>query len=583
MIRISTRTAVLAMMAALALVAAGCGGGGKKSTGNAGGVVKGAKRGGTATVLSAGDFIDTDPGRAYYQFDYMLVRATQRGLYYFKPGDGKTPTPDLADGQPQISSDGKTVTVKIKSGIRFSPPVNRAVTAKDVVYAIQRGFTPNVSNSYDLTYMAALVGLKAFQSGKAKTIAGLTAPDDRTVVFKLDKPQGSALAQSLSLPASTPVPEEYAKKYDAKNPSTYKAHMVFTGPYMIENDGKGNITGYKPGKSMVLVRNPNWDPKTDVRPAYLDKIVFNMGNDVAIADKQILHGHHLFSGDFAPIPPDLKRFYQTARSQLAIVPNQAIRWVALNTSKKPFDNINLRKAVSAVWDKNAMRAARGGPLIGDIATHIIPPGMVGFDQAGGAGNLGLDYDSYPSGNLQVAQKYMKLAGFPSGKYTGPAITEISVNTGVGKAVGEVAQAQLQKLGFKVKLRELTPDTFYSKFCQVPKSGYDVCPAAAWGKDFWDAQTVIDPTFSGKSIIQEGNNNISLWNDPRTNALIAKAENTVNPTDRGDAWAAVDKAIMDKAGTIPWLWDKQALIHSSDVNAVLDEFFVNWDLSFSSLK
>ena len=581
MSKVSTRTAVLAMMAALALVAAGCGGGGKKK--QAGGVVSGAKKGGTGTVLAAGDFIDTDPGRAYYQFDYMLARATQRGLYYFKPGDGNTPSPDLADGQPQISSDGKTVTIKIKSGVKFSPPVNREVTAKDVVYAIQRGFTPNVANSYDPVYMAALVGLKAFTSGKAKTIAGLTAPDAHTVVFKLDKPQGSSLAGSLALPASAPVPEEYAKKYDAKNPSTYKAHMVFTGPYMIDNDGKGNITGYKPGKSMVLVRNPNWDPKTDVRPAYLDKIVFNEGNDPAVADKQILHGHHLFSGDFAPVPTDLKRFYQTAKSQLNVLSNQAIRWVALNTSKKPFDNENLRKAVLAVWDRNAMRAARGGPLIGDIATHIIPPGMVGFDQAGGTGNLGLDFNSYPSGNLQVAQKYMKLAGFPSGKYSGPPITEISVNTGVGKAVGEVAQAQLQKLGFKVKLRELTPDTFYSKFCQVPKSGYDVCPAAAWGKDFYDAQTVLDPTFNGKTIIQEGNNNISLWNDPQTNALIAKAENTVGVSQRGDAWAAVDKLIMQKAGTIPWLWDKQANIASSDVNAVLNNFDVNWDMSFSSLK
>jgi peptide/nickel transport system substrate-binding protein len=581
--RVSTRTAVLAMMAALALVAAGCGGSSKKSTGNAGGVVKGAKKGGTVTVLSAGDFIDTDPGRAYYQFDYMLMRATQRALYYFKPGDGTTPTPDVADGQPQVSSDGKTVTIKIKSGIKFSPPVNRDVTAKDVVYAIQRGFTPSVDNSYDPVYMASVVGLKAFQSGKAKTIAGLTAPDDHTVVFKLDKPQGSALAQSLVLPASAPVPEEYAKKYDAKNPSTYKAHMVFTGPYMIENDGKGNITGYKPGKSMVLVRNPNWDPKTDVRPAYLDKIDIKEGNDVAVADKQILHGSHLLEGDFSPVPTDLKRFFQTAKSQLNVLSNQAIRWVALNTQKKPFSNINLRKAALAVWDRNAMRAARGGPLIGDIATHIIPPGMVGFDQAGGTGNLGLDFDSYPSGNLAVAQKYMKLAGFASGKYSGPPITEISVNTGVGKAVGEVAQAQLQKLGFTVKLRELTPDTFYSKFCQVPKSGYDVCPAAAWGKDFWDAQTVLDPTFSGKSIIQEGNNNISQWNDPQTNALIAKAENTVDPTARGNAWAAVDKLIMQKAGTIPWLWDKQANIASSDVNAVLNNFDVNWDLSFSSLK
>ena len=49
------------------------------------------------------------------------------------------------------------------------------------------------------------------------------------------------------------------EKFDKKNPSSTARHAVFTGPYMIENDAEGKVTGYVPGKSIQLVRNPDWD------------------------------------------------------------------------------------------------------------------------------------------------------------------------------------------------------------------------------------------------------------------------------------------------------------------------------------
>ena len=75
--------------------------------------------------------------------------------------------------------------------------------------------------------------------------------------------------QALSLPISAPVPEEFAKQYDAQNPSAYGEHQVATGPYY--------VTNYQPGKDITLDRNPNWDPNTDWRPAYVDKIDFQEG------------------------------------------------------------------------------------------------------------------------------------------------------------------------------------------------------------------------------------------------------------------------------------------------------------------
>ena len=95
-----------------------------------------AKQGGDLTMLYAADVDKIDPGATYYQYGMNVAYATQRPLYSYKPDDATNPEPDLAEGPPEISSDGKTVTVKIRSGVKFSPPVNREVTSKDVKYAI---------------------------------------------------------------------------------------------------------------------------------------------------------------------------------------------------------------------------------------------------------------------------------------------------------------------------------------------------------------------------------------------------------------------------------------------------------------
>ncbi len=249
------------------LVVAGCGGNNnnKSSTGAGQVAPKGGKQGGRLTVLLSSDVDYNDPGHTYYTIGYSVTYPTQRPLYSFKPGSNE-PVPDLADGPPQISADAKTVTVKLRSGVKFSPPVNREVTSKDVKYAMERFFTENVGGQYG-TYFADIEGAPT-KPGKYKPISGIQTPDNNTLVLKLSKPAAVGVAAALVMPITVPVPKEYAQKYDAKNPSTYNTHVVFTGPYMVKNNASGKLVGYKPGRSILLVRNPNWDKKTDFKPAY---------------------------------------------------------------------------------------------------------------------------------------------------------------------------------------------------------------------------------------------------------------------------------------------------------------------------
>jgi peptide/nickel transport system substrate-binding protein len=585
----------LALLAPLALiVVAGCGGSSSNSTstssnGTASGApVSGAQKGGNLTVLSLADVDSLDPGYWYYQYDYMaLAQPTQRWLYSWKPEDTK-PTPDIAASMPTTSSDGKTVTIKIRPGINYSAPLKgQTVKAKDIVYALTRDLNPRTGNGYAGAYYSNIVGADKVQAGKSQTLSGVSAPDDTTLVIKLTKPTGViSTAQALALPGTVPVPESYAKKYDTGSQSTYGQHQVFTGPYMIQNDGQGKLTGYVPGKKIALVRNPDWNgSKTgDYRPAYLNTITFLGGNDIAVASRKIVTGQSLASGDFAAPPPAiLKQLVTTKKAQTVIQSAGSLRMIALNTKVKPFDNANVRKAVAAVINKNALRLTRGGPAIGTIATHVIPPGLSGYDQAGGAAGTGADFDKNPAGDLQLAESYMKKGGYPSGKYTGGKILMVGDNQPPASKTGEAIQSQLQSLGFNLQYRQVQHPTMLSKFCGVPKAAVAICPNLGWGKDFFDGQSFVDPLFNGKNIQPQNNSNYPQINDSKVNSLLNTAGQSTNATDREKLYGQVDTMITDGAYVVPWLWDNDVNFQSANVAGVSNKFNASWDMNYTSLK
>jgi peptide/nickel transport system substrate-binding protein len=574
------RTIGLTALLAATLVATGCG---SSSSG-------GGQKGGELTVLeSAGGVDNLDPGYWYYQTDYEdLWQTTQRSLYGW-PAAAKQPAPDLATGMPTISNGGKTLTIKIKSGIKYAPPhQTRVVKSADFKYALERCFLPSVSNGYAPVYYTSIVGAGAYQSGKAKQVSGIKTPDDSTLVINTTKPVGVlTTANALALPCTTPVPKEIAAKYDANKTSTYGQHQAFTGPYMIAGTEKtGTVTkdNYAPGKILRLVRNPSWVKSTDYRPANFDRITFKGGNDVTVASRQILSGQSLMSGDWgAPPTAILKQALQSRKDQLNIGPSQGIRFISLNTTIKPLDNVNVRRALSAVVDRDALRTTRGGPTLGPIANHMIPPEMPGFQEAGGLQGPGYDFLANPKGDINLAKSYMRKAGYKDGLYHGPPLLVVSDNQEPASKTGQAFQAQVGKLGFKLNFRQVQHADVNTTFCGTVSRKVAMCPTLAWGKDFFDSQSMLDPILNGKNIIPTGNVNYPQANDPKLNAMLNKAETLTDATARARAWAAADRYATGLAFYIPWLWDNQINYGSKNVIGVKNEFNSTFDLTYSSLK
>ncbi len=562
----SIRTvAAIAAVAVLAVVLAACGSSkssssssGGSSSVNTGGFqspttqsLTGGKKGGTLQVLDETDFEHIDPGIAYYSLDYEVVFATQRPLYSNKPNTASEASPDMASGPPEISSDNKTITVHLREGVKFSPPVNREVTSEDVAYAIERGDNANVANPYIHAYFDPVEGVPKGTGGPVK---GITTPDKHTIVFKLTEPKAGLVAAAMVTPLTAAVPKEYAEKFDKHKPSDYGNFQVATGPYMFKNDSSGKVlsVGYFPTNSVI--------------------------------GKQVLEGTNIVENE-PPAQNNVRLAAEKYKSQLEISPGAGSHYIGVNNAHGPFKNENLRKAFWAALNREAMDKARGGKLVTDVMTPFVYPTIPGFEQAGGLAGPKFDFNEHPEGSASVAAKYMKLAGYPSGKYTGnETLSIVGAKGNPAEQDAEIVNQTLKNLGFNTKFTLVETATMYAKYCNVPKEEIDVCPSVGWIADFGDPQTVLDITFNGKFINATGNVNWSQAKDAALEKEMAAGELVAGKAARASAWAKIDEHIVEKALSIPFDWDKQANIEGSQVVGVGDLWDVGeWDYSWTSLK
>src|SRR5438132_9737558 len=166
-------------------------------------------------------------------------------------------------------------------------------------------------------------------------------------------------------------------------------------------------------------------------------------------------------------------------------------------------------ALWAATDREALDKLRGGKLVSDLMTHFLWNGISGFEEAGGFSGPQVDYNEHPQGDMAVAEKYMKLAGYPSGKYSGSeTIQVVGDNSAPANNVAEAVNQTLKNLGFKTKFNLVEHTVMYSKYCGVVSEKIDVCPNVGWIADFGDPHAVLDVSFNGQLISKHGTS--STW-------------------------------------------------------------------------
>ena len=533
--------------------------------------------GGAVTVLSVGDIDSLDPGLTHSPFGSQVSNAVSRQLYAFVPGDAEAPSPDLALDPPEVTDDGRTITVRLRSGVKYAPPVNREVVAADVKYALERAFSARVPNPYVHAEFHDVVGAPRRPTRGIPSISGIVAADEHTLVLHLNHATAASVGAALSLPVTAPVPPEYAGQFDKRSPSTYADHVVATGPY---------VARHKRGRAIYLTRNPNWVPASDVRPAHLNAItVDERSSDGASAARRTLNGsRRLAAADVRPGPAQAGSAIDTRPGQVRQTPAGSTRYVALNTRVAPFNNPNVRRAVLAGFDRSALFRARGGKQVGALATHFLAPGTPGYTQVGGAGGAGVDFLDAPAGSRTLAARYFRRAGFRKGRYTGRRpLLLVGTTAQPGRQVAERTAANLERLGFRLRVKLLAPQVAEQRYCERPKARVAVCPNAVSLRSVDDPESQLRAVFDGTRIASAANLNWSLLDDPRINRAMGAAALLPAGAERLSAWADVDRQIVRTAPAIPYMWDDATLVQSADVDGAVNELTGGWDLSFTRLR
>jgi peptide/nickel transport system substrate-binding protein len=195
---------------AVAMVAAACGGGNDNGSSTATTTGGTAQKGGVyRTAISSFGFTQGfDPTAEYLGLAFNFYGALTRNLVSYKHvagAEGNKLYPDLAqslDGV--VSDDGLTYTFKLKQGIKFGPPVDRAITSKDIEYAFERLNIATLGAGYGTYYYESIKGMDG-TAKEAKPISGIETPDDQTIVFHL-KQKTSDFLYRLSMAATAPIP-----------------------------------------------------------------------------------------------------------------------------------------------------------------------------------------------------------------------------------------------------------------------------------------------------------------------------------------------------------------------------------------
>jgi peptide/nickel transport system substrate-binding protein len=570
--RARTRLLAGAAVTSLALLASACGGGGGSTTPgtstNAGTPVKG----GVLNMLGVGDVDYMDPNAVYYSAGSMILRLWNRGLYAY-PADPNANTksqPDLADGAPQTSPDGLTVTVKLRDGAMWNTTPARAVTAGDAVIGLKRTCNPVQPFGGLPDYQDLIVGFKAYCDGFAKVkgnaaaikdyvqktnVEGVQAPDDKTLVFKLEHP-ASYFQDMLTMSAFNPAPVEYLDAMPGSAFGNDVKNLVSNGPYY--------VTEYSPTKSIDLKRNPVWTEASDpIRKAYVDEVkVAESGTQESI-QQQLQTSTDAADMEFDTFPPPTAVPGLAARKD----PNLSI---GSGSSSNPYliynmvspnnsgamKNAAFRQALSTSINRANLIQVLGGPTLNNPLTNVLPANIVGGEQP---------FDLYPYDAAKGKQMLSAAGG------DGATIKILYRNASQGSTKAfQTVQQQLTEQGLKVEGVAAPNADFYTKYLQqasVAKRGVWDIAIGGWSSDWYGnaAVSFFGPLFSGEPSFPPIGSNYGFYSNPATNKLIEQATTAKTQDEAAGLWAQADRAVMADAPFYPITNENTANYKATQVN------------------
>lgn len=543
-----------ALSATVVLVATACGGGGGNNTTTTSG------GGATTSASSSGksfsnfriaydtgiDFLD--PALSYTVQGWAImwnVYLPLLGYKHVNGPDGATLVPYLAKALPQVSSDGKTYTFMLRSGLKYSD--GTPIKASDFKSTLERDFKVD---SPGVGFFGGIVGAdKCSANPKTCDLTGVTADDaSGKITIKLTAPQGD-FEYIMATTFAALVPPNSPAKDQSPHP------LPSSGPYMIQS--------YKANKQAIMVRNPNFDASMfdgNVPAGNPDKITIDVIGDPGVALTRTLNGQDDY--DFQQPPVDrLAEIQSKYSNQIKVYTPANTFYFFMNNRVAPFDNVKVRQAVNFAIDRKAMVRIQGG--LASPTENILPPTYPQYQKT----------NYYPH-NLAKAKSMIKAAGAE-----GQSVTVWTDDNETRRApeMGQYMTQVLNSIGLKAKLKTINASVYWTTVgSQATKAQIGF---ADWFQDYPHPLDWIDVLLNGDRITQTHNNNYANYDNKSVNAEIAKLKQEPSLTPAvNDQWKTlVDNIMKNDAPWAPYLNVQYIDTFNSDidlscyVNHVLYEF------------
>jgi ABC-type transport system substrate-binding protein len=487
-------------------------------------------RGGTAVITFNNDLTTLDPQIGYDWQNWSVIQSIFDGLMDYKPGTTEL-VPELAETY-TVSEDGLTYTFTLRDGIKFHN--NRALTAPDVKFSLERAINP-ATHSPGGGYYSMIEGFDDLAAGRAKELSGIVTPNDRTVVLRLTRPDATFL-HLLALNFAHVVPKEEVEKEG----QDFGRKPVGTGAF--------KFVEWVPGQRIVLERNTDYFRKGI---PYLDKLIFEFGQDPTIAALRVLRGEVDVAGDGIP-PAQFTTIMADQASQELIAEDTRFHmgYVAMNTTRPPFDNVKVRQAVNMAINKQ--RIVRLINNRATPATQILPPTM----PAHNPDNKGYAYDP------ETAKRLLAEAG------ASEITTELYVmNVDPNPRIARAIQQDLAVVGINAEIRYLMQTEVItaggSGNAQMIWSG-----GMAWMADFPDPSNFYYGILGCVGAV-EGGWNWSKYCNPDIDKRAVQADRMIK-ADQKEAriaeWKAIFDDLLKDAPVVPIFNERQFTFHSARIKA-----------------
>jgi ABC-type transport system substrate-binding protein len=368
----------------------------------------------TLRVALEQDVTGLDPQAASDAYSAFVCRAIFDSLleydYLKRPYALK---PATAQALPEIRDGGKTIVVKVKPGIYFTPDPAfkgkpRELVAEDYVYSWKRLIDPRMRSFWSFYLDGKLVGadeLVADARAKGKLdydakLEGLQALDRYTLQVKLKQPD-YVLLEFMTTRVMAAVAREVVETYGSPDNGWTMDRPVGTGPFRLKE--------WKRGSKLVLAANPAY--RDDRFPAAIDaseapQVRVNAGKRLPLVDEVEVNiieepnprllAFNARQIDYLPVPFSLVDKVLDGNGALrSEYASQGVRWTRIVESAFTYtyfnmedpvvggytpDKVALRRAITMAYDvRDEIRVLRQGQAL--PATQVIPPGLIGHDPA----------------------------------------------------------------------------------------------------------------------------------------------------------------------------------------------------------